>query len=310
MNILIGSNGGLTGIYLAKTLSKIKDAAVFGADSSEVNPGKFFVSKQFLLPKALDINFLDQLIFLLNDEKIDYYFPTHSMETKIVSKYANQLTERCNCKFMVSPYSTFEALDSKCISNRNLAENGIPVPKEIEDLDCEYPIIMKRNIGSGGSGKQIIDNGRLHVAYCECSKDVSFYEYIEGTEYTVDCLFGYNGELIVCNQRIREKTIAGAVSISRTCNDFDIKPWINKISSIWKFCGCVNFQFILRNNVPYFIDINLRFPSGGLPVTVEQGYNIPQMMVDIMDGKKMDIPVVNSNNIRMYRYFEEIFEEL
>lgn len=310
MKVLIGCNGGLTGIYLARNLSELKDIELYGFDSSEITSGKFFVKKQSYLPSANSHNFIEELIKLINEEKIDFYFPTHSKEMREVAKKQEQLKKMTKCRFMISPFLTYESLENKSKLNDNLLKNGIPTPKKITNYDCTYPIIMKNDVGSGGSGKFLVVNEILHRAFVESFENVSFYEYIEGLEFTVDCLFDNNGKLVVYNQRIREKTIGGAVSISRTCNDFNILPWINKMSENWRFCGCVNFQYILKNNIPYFIDINLRFPSGGLPVTVAQGYDIPKIMIKLLKNEEIENISPNLKSVRMYRYFEERFEDI
>lgn len=310
MKVLIGCNGGLTGIYLARNISMINDVELYGFDSSEITPGKFFVKKQFFLPNANSDDFVKRLIELIRREKIDIYFPTHSKETRVISKNQDFITKETECRFMVSPFLTYAALDNKNILNEKLSKVGIPTPQKINGYGVNYPIFMKNDVGSGGSGKFLVPNEILHKAFAETYENVTFYEYVEGEEFTVDCLFDYNGSLLVYNQRIREKTIGGAVSISRTCNEFNILPWINRLTENWKFCGCVNFQYILRNNIPYFIDINLRFPSGGLPVTVAQGYDIPKMMVKIMGNSKIECSFPNPKNVRMYRYFEERFENV
>ena len=307
MRILIGSNGGLTGVYLAKQFCKMKDVTVYGADSSEMNVGHLFVKKQFFLPPASEKTFIECLISLLNDNKIDIYLPTHSKEIKVISLNENFLRSKVITKFIVSPFQTFQDLDNKSIANKKLKEVGIPVPQLIDNYICQYPIIMKHDICSGSVGTKIIDNQRIHTAYKETYKDVSFYQKISGVEYTVDCMFDNRGTLIGFNQRQRIKTIGGAVSITRNTNDFNILPWIEIISKKWKFCGCVNFQYIVQNNIPYFIDINLRYPSGGLPLSVESGLNIPQLIIDILTNRQINKFLMPDNNkkLTMYRYFEE-----
>lgn len=319
MKILIGSNGGLSGVYLAKNLSQCEQIEIYGADSLERSVGKFFVKKQFVLPNATSESFVDELISLINREKIDIYMPTHSKETKIVSRNENIIRSRCDAAFFISPYETYMALEDKSDATRNLERIGIPVPQLLANPnEKDYPIFMKYNVGSGSKGTGLVENRMLYEAFKNSYIDASFYEYIRGIEYTVDCLFDGEGVLQCFNQRIRERSVGGAVSVSSTDNHFDILPWIKKISQTWKFCGCVNFQYILMDNVPYFIDINLRFPAGGLALTVETGMDIPKLMVNLLsDGEKVPVSyVANGNhqylckNIRMYKYYEEIFEEI
>lgn len=311
MKVLIGSNGGLTGVYLAKRLSARNGVIIYGADSSENNVGKFFVDKQVFIPASNDESFVDRLIELLNREDIDVYLPTHSLEMKVISQNEELIKSKTNTSFMVSPIQTFEALDNKLEANRNLKRIGIPVP-DICDNPISYPIFMKRNIGSGSRDSLLVENALIHNAFSVTYKDISFYEYIEGIEYTVDCIFSNKGELLGYNSRVREKTIGGAVSVTSNRSNFDILPWLKIISDEWTFKGCVNFQYIVRDGIPYFIDVNLRYPSGGLALTVESGIDIPNMMIDMLTGcyKYTDNILTCPNRLRMYRHYEELFEKL
>lgn len=310
MNILIGSNGGLTGIYLAKQYKKMDGVRVLGADSVEDCVGRFFVEKQFKLPVVSDNDFISSLMNILNREKVDIYLPTNSNETRIIAYYAEEIKKRTSTKFLISPLQTYDSLDNKADANENLLEIGIPVPKCVEEFECEYPIIMKKDIGSGSNGTIIIDNKEIHRAYKESFSNFSFYHIIHGPEFTVDCMFDDMGKLIGMNQRERVKINGGAVSISRNNNTFDISPWINKIIHKWLFRGCVNFQYILEDGVPYFIDVNLRFPAGGLPLSVESGLNIPKLIVEVLNKNVVEQFFLSKekSSLSMYRYYEEIFE--
>ena len=307
--ILLGSNGGLTGIYLAKQFRKMGGFRLYGTDSAELTTGRFFVDEQFNIPNASHPDFIDELVELLEDKHIDYYIPTHSKEMRRVSECADQLRSRSTARFLVSPIDTFHALESKEQSFYSLRDAGIPAPAIITAEPQSYPIIMKGKFGSGSSSVLKLGSAELYRAFKAAKDDVCFFECIEGKEYTTDCVFDTEGHLLAYNMRERVKTIGGAVVISQNSAEFDILPWLRMLESHWTFCGCVNFQFIVRDGVPYFIDINLRFPSGGLPLTVESGINVPEMIIRLMDGEKLawgDYTADPSVKV-MYRYYEEIF---
>lgn len=313
VKILIGSNGGLTGIYLAKELRKMDDVILYGADSSDICTGKFFVDEQIQWSDAGDPGFIKTLVDVLSRKGIDVYLPTHSNEIKAVSIDEPKIRRSTETKFIVSPYRTFEALDDKVTANQNLREIGIPVPALIEGLSgdgSDYPIFMKQRVGSGGRETMRIDNPVIHKAYLDTYNDMSFFQLIQGSEYTVDCMFDKNGDLLGYNQRRRLKMIGGAATITQNDHLFDIGPWIKKIAGHWMFRGCVNFQYIVKDGIPYFIDVNLRYPSGGLPLTVRSGIDIPKLTVDMLLGRPfvpVDLRQKRGPNV-MYRYYEEIFE--
>lgn len=307
--VLIGSNGGLTGIYLAKNLQEAEGLTVFGTDTSEINAGKYFVKRQLVCPEAGSENFVDKLVEILNKNTIDYYLPTHSQEIAVVSRYEKKIRECSGAKFIVSPFETYAALEEKDVCCKNLSEIGVPVPELITGHSHPFPVFMKKKKGSGSSGSLMIQTGDLQKAF-EGSGENVFFEYIEGTEYTCDCLFDFDGMLIASHERRRVRMIGGAVLITESSDERIGLPYILKIAEHWKICGCVNFQYIVRKNIPYFIDINLRYPSGGLPLTVAAGIDIPKLVLRLLDGKAVNPVEGNGKRLRMYRYFEEITEEI
>lgn len=310
MKILIGSCGGLTGSYLSRKF-KEKGHIVFGFDSNIINQTKFFLDDFFTVPKFSEGNYIDEVIRLLNDNNIDLYIPTHSKEIKLVSKNENYIKEKWNGFFIVSPNFTYEKLSNKASSYIKLKEIGIPVPKLFDNNETprKFPIFMKPNEASGSRGSQIVENETLLNEYRKLYPDNCFIEYIDGREYTVDCFFDNDGELVAINQRQRVKNMGGAVIITKNDYSFDITPYINKIASKFVLKGCVNFQYILKEDTPYFIDVNLRYASGGLPLTVKSGIDIPQMMIDLSKGEKISCVSNGNDGLIMYRYFNEIYEE-
>ena len=308
--ILIGSCGGLTGSYLTRQFQKL-GYYVVGADASERNATRFFVDEFVKLPPAKDKNFLDLLLGVLKEYEIDYDIPVHSKEFRVISKNEQWIRERWDGKFIITPHKTFELLDNKKVGTMQLAAVGIPVPEMYEDLSqiTQFPVFMKPDTGSGSKGSRKVETRKLAEAYAEIEPESTFYACISGTEYTVDCMFDDQGKLLGYNQRVREKSMGGGAIISRNDNHFDILPYLKKLEAAFVFKGCVNFQYILSDGVPYFIDVNLRYASGGLPLAVASGLNIPQILMDIFEGRPVgEVTRGDVDGKTMYRYFEEIFE--
>lgn len=309
--VLIGCNGGLSGVYLAKRLRKLMNFEVYGADCAIDSVGKFFVDKQFVLPMATDKMFVKELINLLKEESIDIYFPTYSKEIRAVAANAKEIRSKTKTRFIVSPIETFNCLENKEDLYFSLKKNGVPTPELIVVEPTKYPIVMKQKLGSGSANFLRVENSQIYQAFRNTDNNKAFFEIIDGKEYTVDCVFDKEGKLLAYNQRERVKTIGGAVIISKNSADFEVFPWLEKLAGCWKFCGCVNFQYIVREDIPYFIDINLRFPSGGLPLTVESGIDVPAILINMLLGTDIFVPKFKSDGKKrtMYRYFEEYFEE-
>lgn len=308
--ILIGSNGGLTGIYLARRFGNTGKYEIYGTDSNTITAGRFFVDKQVTISGADDDSFTDELIYILKKNDIDYYFPTHSKEIKRISRDSDKICKEVNTKFIVSPIETFEKVESKESAYYSLSKSGIPTPYMIAGMPEKFPVFMKNKIGSGGGGSRILKTEREYEAYKDNS-DVCFFEVMNGKEYTIDCIFDCSGKLLIYNSRERIKTIGGAVSITENAPELDILPYLRKLEENWIFKGCVNFQCIVSAGIPYFTDINLRYASGGLPLSVNSGMKIEEILIRLLDGEKIKWGeyTMDKQHRQMYRYFEEIYAD-
>lgn len=310
--VLIGSCGGLTGIYLIKRLSSVDWIKLIGSDCSACNPAKLFLDEVWSVPPADDSGFVDELAALLNDREIDCYLPTHSSEIRRVSENELELRRRCpDTNFIVSPAQTFEALDGKEDMTRSLLDAHIPTPQLIAPGDevPMLPLFAKRKRGSGGKDAHVVRD-RFALAEAASNPDILLYEYVDGEELTIDCMFDANGVLLSYNQRRRVKTLGGAVVVTQNDYNIDCEPWLRAFEKNWVFKGCVNFQCIIDKGTPMFTDINLRYPSGGMPLSVESGVDIPIMTLKVVLGIPFDAQEYQSDRLNrtMYRTFEESFE--
>ena len=310
MRVLIGSCGGLVGSYLARQF-KALGCTVCGADGNIPNPTSLFLDEEYGIVSASDTLFLSQLIEILIKKKIDCYIPTNSKEIIVVSKLEKEIRNSWNGFFVVCPFDTFQKLNNKVSANINLNSIGIPVPKLISSLleDDLYPIFMKPLTGSGSKNSCLIQNKKSHELEMK-NENNCFFEYIKGKEFTVDCFYDCMGKLVSFNQRLRKKDMGGAVIITQNDYSFDIFPYLEKISSAFIFKGCVNFQYILKDGIPYFIDVNLRYASGGLPLSVKSGLNVPKFIIELSKGVQLTsfVPSKKNDGLTMYRYFEEWYK--
>jgi len=216
---------------------------------------------------------------------------------------------------LISPYHTFQELDNKANAYRSLSKLGIRVPKlfETEEQLETFPVAAKPQIGSGSKGFVKINSYDEYKQFKEKNPDALIVEFLTGEEYTVDAFFDSTGKLVTYNQRIRLKTMGGAAVI--TVNDFtiDVREYIERIATSYTIVGPANFQFFKTTDGEIvFTDINLRFASGGLPLSVASGANIVELLLLELLGLEYDSSKYQSDRKKriMYRYFEEIFEEI
>ncbi len=307
--VLIGCCGGLTGFYVAKRLSRYYH--LFGFDSSNDCATTKYIDSIDISPSLDDEEgFISFLIKLGNMKNINVYIPTYSKEVRLIAKNEQTIRSKCEMKFLVSDYATVIALEDKQNAYERLRSLGIDTPKMLhpDNEIVTFPIYAKPNVGSGSKSNFVIEDYEEWLRIRKKYSDLFTMEYLQGTEYTVDAFFCKNGSLHDYNQRQRVKTSGGAAVITK--NDFSISvdQFIKTLGKNFSIVGPANFQFIHTSqgrNV--FTDFNLRMASGGMPLSVESGLDIPEMVVRECLGKSIAQFRSDRKERTMYRYYEEYF---
>ena len=161
-----------------------------------------------------------------------------------------------------------------------------PPPKvfeELEDLtiDLLYPYILKKKTGSGGINVFKINNSQEFDDWVRIQErkgiintsDWIVQEFIEGIPVSCTIISdGVSPEVISVNKQIIGLDILNSPQEFMYCgnvvpSDLD-KESIDKISeiSLWLsedlgLKGINGFDFVLRDNIPYFMEINPRIPG-------------------------------------------------
>lgn len=132
-------------------------------------------------------------------------------------------------------------------------------------------------------------------------------EEIVGQEYTIDCLFNPNGEIIYIIPRKRIGITQGKSTQGEVCYVKCLESYINTISSHIQFVGAINIQaFITRENKPVFIEINPRL-GGGSALGFAASENWIKAMIEMFVYKQVVIPKPIRYGLKMARSYQEIY---
>lgn len=307
-NILLTSVGGLTGTYLTKVFLKTGGFNIIGVDMGNNIPLKESLHRFINVPASNSPDYIDVIKGIVNKEKVDYIIPVSSYDMNVFSKLSDDplLGE----KMLIIDYKTNNTLHNKKNCYEFLNRIGIDTPQIYED-EVVFPLIMKPEEGSGSKGVIILQNAEELSYWKQTNNQSIIMEYLEGEEYTVDCLFDSKGFCKGYNIRKRMKTAGGGAVVTQ--NDYkycgEVQKVISRLEDTKLLKGPINFQFKVKNNRILVFDFNTRFASGGLPVTVESGFNIPVLLLNIIDGKDISNWVCpdDKKNLKMIRYYEEVF---
>ena len=302
--IFVTGAGGDSGLCVIRIL-KEKGYYVHAGDSNLDSSGLYLADSFSILPSAeKEEEFINEIKRIVIEKKIDVIFPNVDEELKIFSKYKEEIP----CKVIISPYKTIEICQNKLQSVEFLKEI-VPIPHTNRLIE-NFPLIVRPIVSRGSRNVFKVNNERERDFFWEYLKNRDLVpmiqEFLPGVEYTIDVLFDLDGNFVVGAPRKRVATKGGASLIGETEKNEILINYVKEISKKMKFIGPINFQFKEdREGVLKFLEINPRF-SGGLTITYKNGLNIPELILKISRGDKINEQELNYKEGKVYRYLSEI----
>lgn len=293
--VLIEASGGLTSGYIIANL-KSCDVTIIGSDINSDNHGSHLCDEFVEMPSAKTPNIRHFLEQCIKDNSIELVIPSLDETLFDWAKIAEQTGQMCSIS--ISPSTTIEVFQDKWNSFQFFKESGVKTPNT--SLTLEYDFFKPRN-GRGSTG--IFQNNELS----EMPDNYITQEFIEGVEYTIDCLFSRNGDLIYCVPRKRLKVVAGKSLSGVTVNNTEIIKQIAFMSRLIKFEGMINFQCIENGDGIFFLEVNPRL-AGGMALGIAATENWFQLLIsDLIQKKTIKSSVKPKYPLTMHRYYNEIF---
>lgn len=318
--ILITGAGTTTACNFIKTVVKergkgtINDVEIFSADSAKLCSGRWLADGFFTIPGAKDANFIDAIVRIVKENKIDAVVPIIDYEFCEFAKNKERFFD-CGCKVVISSPETIEICDEKDKTCQFLKKIDVAVVDtflsgQIKEVSLQFPVVIKpRKAGRASLDVFIVKDAKELDFYLKKCPDSIIQNYLDGEEFTVDIFNDFEGKIIgaVCRKRIATK--AGVSVKGVTVKDWDLLNASMKIAESLKIIGPANIQFF-RTKDGFFstAEINPRF-SGGLALSIEAGLNSPLLLVKLLKGEKPDYkPGDYKTGVYMIRFWEEIFK--
>ena len=319
IKVLVTGAGALLGQGIIRCLKMIKDMDIFivSVDPSTESTGHFLSNKSFLIPFAIDKNYISELESIIIKENINFVFVGTDTELPIISNNKDFLESRYNVKVIVSQTPVIDIANDKWKTSEFLKNNNFPYPlsaltndsigiQELIKLD-KFPYIAKPTNGARSQGLQIINNKEQLLSLCEFENNLVIQEMIgdSNAEYTSGCLVmdGKCKSIVTLRRDLRDGNTWRAYCSGESKYDSLIKAIAEKLNPD----GPVNFQFRIRNDSPVIFEINGRF-SGTTPIRAMFGFNeIEAILKYYFLGKEIEKPILKSGVI--LRTFSEIFIE-
>lgn len=307
INILLTSVGGAAGVFLSKHLKKYNNLRLIGIDMSNLIAPQKWLDRFYQVPAVSDKEYFCKIEKIVERENIDVIIPITSYDMDAFCKEEKE--NKYGKKMLIMDNEMHRLLHNKLTCYQYFNTIGIKAPKILDEI-TSYPVILKAKEDSGSKRTFLLRSQEDYDFYSKRTEDSILVEYLEGPEYTVDCLFDKKGKCIGYNVRKRRKMNGGGAVISTNCEVEEVKSVISILESTGRIKGAVNFQFkIDKDGDVNVFDFNTRFASGGLPLTVQTGFDIPYLLIQLVLGEHVCTWERNKNSIglTMIRYFDEVY---
>jgi carbamoyl-phosphate synthase large subunit len=288
---------------------------IITADLRETAPTAFLSDKHYIVPRVTDASYITELLNLCKTEEIDIIIPLIDTELVVLSEHSD-IFARNGVTLLVSSERLNEISGDKVKAYKFFLERNIPTPKvfsdeEIYNKQYEFPLLIKPLNGSSSNGVVKINNEKELLFFKDYIPNSMVQEYVKGTEYTVDVMVDFKGNIKTIVPRLRIETRAGEVSKGVTKKDSRIIDAARDVvRQLPGAVGCITLQcFKQENGEITFIEMNPRF-GGGIPLSIQAGANFPLWVLQMCCGETFAAEDYSwRENLTMLRYDEAVFTE-
>ena len=253
------------GIVMESLIKRLKNSFyVVGIDVQNLGNAKKYCDEFYVSPKGNSQKFISFIKKV--SKKVDFVFLFVDEELRNINKNRIKLGEVID-KIIISEHKTVDICTDKQKTNIFFKNSEINLPSE------QYiKKMIAKPIYGRGSKNIIYFNSKEEYKFFKKKKNYIVQKFIDGKEYTVDCLFDQNSNLIFC--LARERLIHRGVSIiGKIVYDQKIIKEVIKISRLLNFNGPINIQFIkTKSGKIWLIEINPRL-SGSIEFSIKAGFN-------------------------------------
>jgi carbamoyl-phosphate synthase large subunit len=283
---------------------------IIGTDIRKEAPGLYLTDKSYLTSRLIDSNFIDEILTIIEEDKIDILFPLSTIDQNFFSANKALIEER-GVKVVVSDadavyvsnnkFNLYELLKQENVNPLKYAK----IPEgELFSLIDEYekPFVLKREEGAGGQGTYIVaetdaalreDDKKFYLSLQDLLSQPEQYvsgttiitEYLPGDEFSVDTL-SFEGKFYYAVIRKRTKSVGGLALESIVVENEEIEKLAEKIIKITGLSYINNLQFKVSQSGRYkMMEINPRVP-GTIKLSLAAGADMIIDAIKLVKGQR------------------------
>ena len=315
INLLFTSVGRRLELLRAfrKAYDKLKlNGNIVAFDADPLAPALSVADKVYIVPKINTSEYLPKLISICQNEDIRLIFPLIDPDIFQLVDNRDQI-ESTGAKVMVIPDKYARITHDKWLTHQFFERIGIRsskfwLPQDLKTIDLSYPLFIKPRFGSAAKDAFIVKNSDELKFFLTYVPDPIIEEFLPGPEITNDVFCDLQGKVLSVVSRKRLEVRSGEVQKGVTMYDESITRECVKIAQALGGMGALTIQCIMKENIPYYTEINARF-GGGVPLGIAAGCDTPQWILAQLAGFEFNVPPLGQYEVGLYlsRYDESLF---
>lgn len=323
VNILLTSAGRRS--YIIDYFKKTNGIGKIYASNSNYTIALKRADGYFISPLIYSENYISSIVDFCKENKINAVLSLFDIDLLVLAKNRKTFEENGIRLILANP-EFVEVCNDKWKTYLFIKELGLNTPKTylkkesvkkaISDGSLSYPIIMKPRWGMASMGIYKVDSDlELDVFTEKCHNDIFksylkyessftkdeviiYQEIMDGEEYGLDVLNDLNGKYIETFAKQKVTMRSGETDLGRTASNIPFTDATKKIASASGHEGILSVDCFKNDSGIFIIEMNCRI-SGHYPLAYLAGFNYPQIVVDWMNGKDI--------NIENLRFKENLF---
>ena len=286
-------------------------ARILGVDSSPaLAPAGHFVDAVFKIPRFNETGYLNSLLQICRQEKVNLIIPLYEPEFLILDQNRGQFT-KVGTVLLLSARETIRICADKLGTYQFFNGQGINTPKTWpvtnKMISNGFPLFVKPRFGMGSAGVYKVTSPKELEFLDNRTADLIAQEYIAGTEYTLDTLSDLDGRAIAVVPRERLLVRSGEVVKSRTVDRPDLVNQGKHIVETLGIVGPATVQCIDDGLMVYWIEVNPRF-GGGVPLSIRAGVDYPYLIHRMCNKEPIQSLLGKyQTNLTMLRYDQSVY---
>lgn len=318
MNILILSCGTRNKIiqYFKKELGN--RGQVIATDCSDLAPALYEADKQYIVPRIDEENYLDVILHICRENNIKAVLSLIDPELSLLAENKDKFLA-LGITPIVSDYDIVEMCYDKYCFYKFLSKNGFNTIRSYIDIDqfykdvevgiIQYPVFVKPVKGSASININKVTNKKEIELLFKRYQNLMIQEFIDGIEYGADVYIDIiSAKPVAIFTKEKIKMRAGETDKSVSYKDEKLFELIKRFVEKVGFKGIIDMDIFKVKDEYYISEVNPRF-GGGYPHAYECGVNIPNMIINNIEGKVNSEVIGNyDKDIYMMKYNEVIIK--